>query len=91
MLTTISSIALIGGRPVLTTDALFDKDELQALCDQTGAEGRTLIRIRHKEASCVAAVGRSKKGEPLVSPTNLVAIPCPPECPGGKYSFTSDC
>ena len=91
MLTTVKNILVLSTVGPFTTESKFSEEELNALCAQSSAIGRVLIRISYKGEKCIAAVGKTKPAAPMINPNHLVAIPCPPECPGGKYSFTPDC
>lgn len=91
MIKHIEEIEVLSGRPTSTL-ALFRESDLSALCTQPGATGRALIKFRHVVDGKIydAAVAKGRKGL-MLEPMNLVALPCPPVCPGGKYSFTPDC
>jgi len=90
MIKKIKDMTIVPGHPSSTT-ALFQRDDLNALCLQPGATGRALIRFRHTDGAIYdAAVGANTSG-PMVGPGNLAALPCPPVCPGGKFSFSAYC
>lgn len=80
----------------MTTTALFRNTDLKAVCDQKGATGRALVNIMYDGGIHAVAVGKDASGYPMTNPNDLVAIPCPPECGGGKKTayttpFTPGC
>ena len=90
MIKHVNEVTILDERPT-STRALFRIEDLNALCTQPGATGRMLVRFRHTDGiEYDAAVGSNSSG-PLLGIHNLVALPCPPICPGGKFSFNPDC
>jgi hypothetical protein len=90
MIKNVKGVDILPGRPS-STIALFHDEDLAVLCGQPGATGRGLVRFRHTDGKEYdAAVGRNSHGL-MLDPLHKIALPCPPVCPGGKFSFTNDC
>ena len=81
MIKQVSDITVVDNRGVFSS-AEFISSELAQVANQPGAIGTTLIKFRFTDNNIYdAAVGVSQAG-PMLAPSNLAAIPCPPLCGG---------